>query len=201
MLYYKKYFYENLEQQKGEWIVILLEGKTCYLRILTEEDAKLFTELLSANKDYWSVFEPRHEASYFSVAVQKEKIRESIYQMRDRREYNFGIFDSNTSRLVGHISLYSIKRLPFSSGFIGYSIDEREIGRGLGTEAVSLVTNFAFGKMALHRVEAFVSPRNIGSMKVLEKAGYCQEGLMRKLLYINGVWEDHYMYATIEDDF
>ena len=179
----------------------MLEGETCYLRILTEEDALLFTELVTANKEYWSVFEPRHEASYFTVAVQREKIRESIYQMRDRREYNFGIFDSNTSKLLGHISLYSIKRLPFSSGFIGYSIDEKEIGRGLGTEAVRLVTNFAFGKVALHRVEAFVSPPNVGSTRVLEKAGYLQEGLMRKLLYINGVWEDHYMYAAIEDDF
>lgn len=179
----------------------MLEGQTCYLRILTEEDAVIFTELLTANKEYWSIFEPRHEASYFTVAVQKEKIRESIYQMRDRREYNFGIFDLNTGTLIGHISLYSIKRLPFSSGFVGYSIDERETGRGLGTEAVRLVTKFAFEKMTLHRVEAFVSPRNIGSMKVLEKADYTQEGLLRKLLYINGVWEDHYMYAAIEDDF
>ncbi len=179
----------------------MLDGQTCYLRVLTEQDAFIFTELLTANKDYWSVFEPRHEASYFNVAVQRDKIRESNYQMRDRREYNFGIFDSYTSRLIGHISLYSIKRLPFSSGFVGYSIDEREIGRGLGTEAVRLVTKFAFEKMALHRVEAFVSPRNTGSVKVLEKAGYTQEGLMRSLLYINGVWEDHYMYATVEDDF
>ena len=121
--------------------------------------------------------------------------------MRDRREYNFGIFEMATSRLIGHISLYSIKRLPFSSGFIGYSIDERETGRGIGTEAVRLVTNFSFDKVALHRVEAYVSPRNSGSLKVLEKSGYFQEGLLRKLLYINGVWEDHYIYAIVEDDF
>ncbi|MER2089967.1 MAG: GNAT family protein [Sporosarcina sp.] len=181
--------------------MILLEGQTSYLRILTEDDAFIFTELISDNKEYWSIFEPRHDSSYFTVAVQRDKIRESIYQMRDRREYNFGIFDLASSRLIGHISLYSIKRLPFSSGFIGYSIDERETGRGIGTEAVRLVTKFAFDKVALHRVEAYVSPRNSGSIKVLEKSDYHQEGLMRKLLYINGVWEDHYMYAIVEDDF
>ena len=191
----------NLLPLKGERLLILLEGQTCYLRILTEDDAFIFTELLIANKDYWSVFEPRHEPRYYTVQVQRDKIRESIYQMRDRREYNFGVFDSNTSKLIGHISLYSIKRLPFSSGFIGYSIDERQIGRGIGTEAVRLVTKFAFEKVSLHRVEAYVSPRNFGSMKVLEKSGYVQEGLLRKLLYINGVWEDHYMYAVVEDDY
>ena len=79
--------------------MILLEGQNCYLRILTEDDASIFTELLNANKEYWSIFEPRQEASYFTVAVQREKIRESLYQMRDRREYNFGIFESNTSEI------------------------------------------------------------------------------------------------------
>lgn len=161
----------------------------------------VFTELLINNSEYWSVFEPRHEASYFTVAMQKEKIRESIYQMRNRREYNFGIFDSETGKLIGHISLYSIKRLPFSSGFVGYSIDEREVGRGIGTEALGLVAKFAFEKIALHRVEAYVSPRNTGSLKVLEYSGFLREGLLKKLLYINGVWEDHYMYAKIEDDY
>lgn len=181
--------------------MILLEGKICYLRILQEEDAVAFTNMLSDNRNYWTIFEPRQEAVFYTVSTQQQKIRESLYQMRDRREYNFGIFDAITSRLIGHISLYSIKRLPFSSGFIGYSIDERNSGRGIGTEAVKLVTKFAFEKVALHRIEAYVSPRNGGSIVVLERAGYKQEGLLRKLLYINGVWEDHYMYAMVEDDF
>ena len=181
--------------------MILLEGKRCYLRILTEDDATVFTKMLSANKKYWSIFEPRQEASFYTVASQKDKIRESLFQMRDRREYNFGIFDVITNKIIGHISLYSIKRLPFSSGFIGYSIDERHIGKGVGTEAVRLVTEFAFERVALHRVEAYVSPRNEGSVIVLERSGYAYEGLLRQLLYINGVWEDHYMYAMVEDDF
>lgn len=181
--------------------MILLEGDKCYLRILTEEDAVIFTKVLTANKRYWSVFEPRQEPGFYTVSSQLEKIKESLYQMRDRREYNFGIFDIDTDELIGHLSLYNIKRLPFSSGFIGYSIDERQIGRGIGTEAVRLVTAFAFEKVALHRVEAYVSPRNGGSITVLERAGYFQEGLLRKVLYINGVWEDHFMYAMLEDDF
>lgn len=181
--------------------MILLEGQQCYLRILDEEDATTFTKVLIANKKYWSIFEPRQEPGFYTVSRQSEKIRESLFQMRDRREYNFGIFDAHTSKLIGHISLYSIKRLPFSSGFIGYSIDERHIGRGIGTEAVRLATAFAFDTVGLHRIEAYVSPRNGGSVTVLEKSGYSREGLLRKILYINGVWEDHYIYAMLEDDF
>lgn len=181
--------------------MILLEGERCYLRILQEDDGVAFTDMVKANKKYWSVFEPRQEPGFYTVNRQKERIRESLYQMRDRREYNFGVFDVLTGQLIGHISLYNIKRLPFSSGFVGYSIDERQIGKGIGTEAVQLLTAFAFDSIALHRIEAYVSPRNYGSIAVLEKSGYVQEGLLRKLLYINGVWEDHYMYAILEDDF
>ena len=181
--------------------MILLEGTTCYLRILTEEDAVIFTEMVSRNKEYWTVFEPRHDATYYTVATQLEKIRESLYQMRDRREYNFGIFDSETSKIVGQISLYSIKRLPFSSGFVGYSIDFECAGKGFGTEALELVTKFAFETAGLHRVEAYVSPRNTASIRILEKAKFNREGLHQKLLYINGAWEDHYMYAQLEDEY
>ena len=46
--------------------------------------------------EYWSIFEPRQEPSFYTVAVQRDKIKESLYQMRDRREYNFGIFESGT---------------------------------------------------------------------------------------------------------
>ncbi len=180
--------------------MISLEGERCYLRILTIDDAAIFTNMLWANKKYWSIFEPRQEASFYTVASQKEKIRESLFQMRDRREYNFGIFDKKTNDIIGHISLYSIKRLPFSSGFIGYSIDEKSTGKGFGTEAVQLVTKFAFERVALHRVEAYVSPRNEGSIIVLKRSSYTCEGLLRQLLYINGVWEDHYIYSMIEDD-
>lgn len=181
--------------------MILLEGVKCYLRILQEDDAGVFTDIVKANKKYWSIFEPRQEPGFYTVSRQKERIRESLYQMRDRREYNFGIFAVHTGKLIGHISLYNIKRLPFSSGFVGYSIDENEVGKGIGTEAVGLLTAFAFETISLHRIEAYVSPRNHGSIAVLEKSGYTREGLLRRLLYINGVWEDHYMYAMIDDDF
>lgn len=181
-------------------MMILLEGKNCYLRILIEEDAEQFTQMLKANKTYWTIFEPMQEPPFYTVSVQREKIREALYQMRDRREYNFGIFDMITGQLIGHISLYSIKRLPFLSGYIGYSIDEGEIGRGIATEAVKLATQFAFDTLRLNRLEAYVSPRNTGSVAVLEKSGYTQEGLLRQKLYINGAWEDHYMYAKLYND-
>lgn len=179
----------------------LLTGKLCYLRILTADDAEEMVQLLLRNREYWAIFEPKPRDNYFTPAVQREKIRESIYQARENREYSFGIFEPRTDKLIGHISMYSIKRLPFLSALVGYSIDESYTGRGIATEAVGLVVAFGFEKIQLHRIEAYVSPRNTGSVRVLEKAGFMNEGLLKEFLHINGVWEDHFHYAILEKEF
>ncbi len=79
-------------------------------------------------------------------------------------------------------------------------MDEIYVGKGIVTEAVNMVVRFAFDQIGLHRVEAYVSTQNNPSMRVLEKADFQQEGLLRKLLYINGQWVDHYLYARLEDE-
>lgn len=181
--------------------MVYLESERCMLRTLTEEDVESVTELVSRNKKYWSIHEPLHNAEYYTKKFQLKRILESVKQMGMSREYSFGVFLKETDILIGHISIYSIKRLPFSSAFIGYSLDERFIGKGIATEIVNRLTHFGFEDLLLHRIEAYVSPENIGSCRVLEKAGYDREGLLRQLLYINGKWVDHYLYAFIDQSF
>jgi [ribosomal protein S5]-alanine N-acetyltransferase len=181
--------------------MILLKGQTCFLRTLQEEDAADLAGLVYRNRYYWSIYEPRHQDSYFTATVQREKILESLHHMKNQREFSYGIYQAGTNILVGHISMYSVKRLPFSSAFIGYSIDEKYVGQGIATEAVQLVVKHGMEVVGLHRIEAYVSPRNIGSIRVLEKAKLQREGLLRQLLFINGEWEDHYLYALLENDY
>ena len=120
--------------------------------------------------------------------------------MQEKREYSFGIFSHERDVLIGSISLYSLKRMPFSSGLIGYSVDQKQIGKGIASEAVRLVKQFGFNDVQLNRIEAYVSPRNFGSIKVLENNKFVREGLLRKLLFINGKWEDHYMYSALRGE-
>ncbi len=58
-------------------------------------------------------------------------------------------------------------------------------------EAVRLMVDYAFTELKLHRIEAGVMPRNLGSIRVLEKAGFHREGIARSNVLINGKWEDH----------
>jgi ribosomal-protein-alanine N-acetyltransferase len=65
---------------------------------------------------------------------------------------------------------------------------------------VSGVVRFAFEELKLHRLEAACMPSNAASIRVLEKNGFQREGLARRYLKINGVWQDHLLYATLADD-
>jgi ribosomal-protein-alanine N-acetyltransferase len=60
-----------------------------------------------------------------------------------------------------------------------------------------LVTAHAFSDLKLHRLEAGVMPRNTASTRVLEKAGYLREGLMKQNMLVNGTWEDHWHFAQV----
>ena len=86
------------------------------------------------------------------------------------------------------------------SGHIGYWMGARFAGQGYMVEAARLVVDYAFTAQRLHRIEAACIPGNERSIRVLEKAGFKREGLLRSYLRINGVWQDHHLYALIAGD-
>ncbi|MNN91526.1 putative ribosomal N-acetyltransferase YdaF [compost metagenome] len=82
---------------------------------------------------------------------------------------------------------------------MGYYIDQIHNGKGYATAAVSLCLKKAFNEIGLHRVEAGVMPRNLPSIRVLEKVGFRHEGLAKTYLKINGTWEDHRIFAITSE--
>src|SRR5437588_4538124 len=102
--------------------------------------------------------------------------------------------------MVGRVTLSDIQRGRVQSAVLGYWIGEEWRGRGFAPEAVRLGIEFGFREAGLHRIEAGVMPRNAASIRVLEKAGYREEGLLLRLLRINGVWEDHKLYALTAEE-
>lgn len=184
----------NLLRNKRKEVDVIY-GERLILKPLMPKDAKAVTKLVTDNRDYWSIYEPHHIESYYTIYTQYNKLVESARLRSLNLEYFFGIYDKESGQLVGQISLYSIKQLPFLSCFIGYAMDQHYVGKGIVSEAISLMVQFAFKQIKLNRVEAYVSPRNVASVRVLEKNGFTKEGLLKQLLYINGRWEDHYLYA------
>ena len=83
------------------------------------------------------------------------------------------------------------------SAEIGYWLGEAYWGRGIVTEAVSALTQWAFDNFDLSRIYAGVLEWNPASMRVLEKAGYQLEGRLRKAVVKQNHVMDEFIYAIV----
>jgi RimJ/RimL family protein N-acetyltransferase len=83
---------------------------------------------------------------------------------------------------------------------MGYWLGEEHWGKGIITAAVKRVTAYAFEHFSLIRIEAGVYDKNTASMRVLEKAGYIKEAVLRKSIIKNGEVMDKHMYAIFKED-
>ncbi|MDB4947264.1 MAG: Ribosomal-protein-S5p-alanine acetyltransferase [Labilithrix sp.] len=127
--------------------------------------------------------------------------------LRQRRDWKQGwsfVFmvaeRSRPERFVGKIALNGVMRGAMHGAYLGYWMAEDSQGRGLVTEAIASVMDFAFGAAALHRVQAAIMPRNVKSLRVIEKLGFRREGLAERYLQIAGTWEDHVLFAKTREE-
>ena len=111
--------------------------------------------------------------------------------------YPLLVFRELDNALVGGITLSNIRRGVAQMGSIGYWVGEPFTRQGFTVAAVRAVTEFSFGKLGLHRVEAACLPSNEPSRGVLLKAGFTQEGMARAYLRINGSWRDHLLFGQV----
>jgi [ribosomal protein S5]-alanine N-acetyltransferase len=85
-------------------------------------------------------------------------------------------------------------------GEIGYALARPYWGQGLTTEAAKAVIRFGFDYLGLHRIQATCHADNVGSYRVMEKAGMRFEGILRGSRYVKGRFDDVRMYALLRGD-
>lgn len=181
-------------------MVYLNETNEIYLRLLVEDDAEDLLQLRIRNRDFFQAFEPIRSDTHYTYEQQQQEILKSREAAEQDQAYLLGIFLQETNQLVGRVSLTGVVRGPSQSANLGYYLDREHNGKGYATKAISQILEFAFQKIHLHRVQAGVMPRNHSSIRVLEKNRFRKEGVALRYLKINGVWEDHIIFAITEED-
>jgi ribosomal-protein-alanine N-acetyltransferase len=167
------------------------------LRPLDPGDAGALHDFRVRNRGFLAPWEPTREDGYYTLASATATIEAQRTERERDRGYAFGVFADG---LVGFVNLNGILRGAFHNAYLGYGIGEEWNGRGYATAAVLEASRIGFGELGLHRIQAAVIPRNHGSIRVLEKAGFRREGMAERYLKIDGVWEDHVLFArTVED--
>lgn len=84
---------------------------------------------------------------------------------------------------------------------IGYALSTPYQRRGLMPRAIAQLLAELFGRTRIERIEARCAIANVASQKVLEKAGFRREGLLRGYFVLDGERVDNYLYAILRPDF
>ncbi|HTV67395.1 MAG TPA: GNAT family protein [Rhizobiaceae bacterium] len=177
-----------------------LKGQRVHMRLPKSRDFREWAALRGESRSFLEPWEPRWTPDELDRSGWRLRLKRYREDFRLGTAVPFFIFDNETGKLVGGVTLGNIRHGVSQSGHIGYWIGVKHAGKGFMVEAVQLLTAFAFETLRLHRIEAACIPDNARSIRVLEKAGFRREGLLRSYLRINGVWQDHYLYAMIADD-
>lgn len=178
---------------------LALKGARVTLRLPKTSDYHEWASLRQDSRAFLEPWEPRWARDELERAGWRHRIRRYREEFAAGTAIAFLIFDNEKGRLIGGVTIGNIRYGVSQSAQIGYWMGERYAGKGYMQDAIRVLISHAFGAMRLHRIEAACIPENARSIHVLEKAGFTREGLLRSYLRINGVWQDHYIYALIAD--
>jgi ribosomal-protein-alanine N-acetyltransferase len=167
------------------------------IRPVTPADAKELAALYRANREFLAPFEPERPEGFYTAKGQRERLEGLERDAAAGAGWRFAIVDDGA--IVGTINVSDVIRGPLQVAEVGYWVAREHNGRGLATQAVADVVEFAFGEAGLHRLEAGTLPDNLASQRVLEKNGFERFGFARKLLLIGGEWRDHVLFERIAD--
>ena len=132
-----------------------------------------------------------------TVADAKKELQENLKKARQGLNEMFAI--EVEGRFAGFVNLKLNDHPRYKhSAIIGYGIHRDHRGRGLASKAVKKATSHALNKRKLKRIVGYCRAHNKSSARVMEKAGYQLEGVLRKNKYMNGRYVDDMVWAKVK---
>jgi [ribosomal protein S5]-alanine N-acetyltransferase len=153
-----------------------------------------------ASRAFLTPWEPTWPVDDLTRSAFRRRLRRYADDQRSDQSYAFFLFRKRDDVLVGGLTLANIRRGVAQAGSLGYWIGAAYAQQGLMTAAVRSLVPFAFASLRLHRLEAACIPTNTASIRLLERTGFSREGYARQYLCINGLWQDHLLYARLSAD-
>jgi len=98
--------------------------------------------------------------------------------------------------LVGEI-VFRVEDWENSRAEIGYRLSETAAGKGICTQAATLLINYIISEFGFYKLVAKCDPRNISSFRVMEKLGFVREAFFKEHYRIGEEWTDQYDYGLM----
>ena len=130
------------------------------------------------------------------------------YSLRDAESFISRVIEANPitvfaianpSKAIGSIGLMPGKDVHRHTAELGYWLAEPFWGQGIMTQAVKSLTAYAIRDLKLHRIFAEPYTTNPASARVLEKAGFICEGILRSNVFKDGKVLDQFIYCCIRE--
>jgi len=177
-----------------------IEGEGVTLRQPQMSDHPEWAALREKSRAFLEPWEPVWPADDLTRGAFRRRLKRYAEDQRCDQAYSFFIFRSADEVLVGGITLSNVRRGVAQAGSIGYWMGQSYARQGLMSVALRALIVFSFSGLRLHRLEAACITTNVASIRLLEKSGFQREGYARQYLCINGIWQDHLLYARLKDD-
>jgi RimJ/RimL family protein N-acetyltransferase len=176
---------------------LILESKRLVLRPYQDSDLNSIhaysCDTETTQFMQWGPNSLEQTKDFFTRCIANQTVKPKII-------YDFAVIDNASNQLIGSITLRLIKEGSLL-GEIGYIYAKETWGKGYASEAARRVMQFGFQDLGLKKISATCDPENIGSTKVLQKAGMKFEGFLSKHLPMKGKWRDSLLYGCAESDF
>lgn len=166
---------------------------TCEIRKWTLSDAQALSAALSSKKVQDNL---RDGMPYPYTQKDAEGYITAMLSADEDSTFAFAI--TVNGEVIGSIGVFRQGNIHRQTGELGYYIAEAYWGKGIMTDAVKQICQYVFDHTDIMRIYAEPFSYNIGSCRVLEKAGFQYEGTLRHNAVKNGKVLDMKMYARLK---
>jgi len=171
-----------------------------------DSDRLLFRKiLLSDAKDLYIIRSEDNVMKYMDMPKMEsiddsDKLIESIGKdYENEKGISWGIVEKSSNNFIGYFGFWRIIH-EHCRAEIGYALNLDYWGNGYMNETLTTMTNYGFDHVKLHSIEANVNPKNLSSIKLLEKIGFKKEAYFRENFLFNNKFNDSIIYCLLEKD-
>jgi ribosomal-protein-alanine N-acetyltransferase len=176
--------------------IIFLQGETIHLRALEEADL---------NSEYLQWLNDEEVCQFNSHAVfpNTQKKMKAYYDSLHNQNTNivFAIVYSETNRHIGNVSLQNINWISRSGEFAILLGAKQYWGKGIARQAMTLVMQYGFKRLNLHRIYCGTLEGNIAMRKLAQRLRMREEGIRKEALFKNGKYHDIYEFGIIYNEY
>ncbi|EJF89712.1 hypothetical protein ME1_00482 [Bartonella vinsonii subsp. arupensis OK-94-513] len=178
-----------------------IKTKRTISTLISVEDAEELSSYSLRNADFLRPLEPVKSDDYNTLTAWKTRANVFAHENRQDQAYRYAVRLTNESTIIAIVHFTNVVRGVFQACHLGFSLDEKQQGKGLMFEILSALIPHIFHVTHLHRVMANYMPENIKSGVLLERLGFEKEGYAKDYLMIAGKWRDHILTSKIHHSY